>query len=213
MTGKQHPLQLQQPDLLVDSGGEAYEVSVFADDAVAGDDDGNGVDAVGAAHGAAGIGAADFCGEVAVGAGGSVGDFLQGLPDLLLKGGACGAAFYGELCSLAGEVFRKLAGGFGCYGSFLGRRGRGGFGRCLPGRGRLQVGRAVLVQKVQLCYGIVLSDQLQNAQGGIKIGCVHDISPFVLIGAGQGCAGQGRRICIYCNIRAQYTGGKVFFLN
>lgn len=63
----------------------AGELAVFADDAVAGDEDGEGVFAVGGSDCADGFRVVDELGDIAVAGGFAVGDGLEGLPDLLLE--------------------------------------------------------------------------------------------------------------------------------
>ncbi len=61
------------------------EPAVGADDAMAGDDDGNGIGAVGQSHSARGVGVADAASEFAVGDGFTVRDFNEFAPDFLLE--------------------------------------------------------------------------------------------------------------------------------
>ena len=62
--------------------------AVAADDAVAGDDEGDRVRGAGLAHLAHHLWLTDGTGDVAVAAGGAAGDLAQGSPDALLEGGA-----------------------------------------------------------------------------------------------------------------------------
>src|SRR5690606_17863876 len=81
------------------------------DDAVAGDDDGDGVLAVGQSHGADCLGSADAFGDVFVADGYAIGDFRQRLPDALLKGSALGARWQIEVAQFAGEISPQLFNG------------------------------------------------------------------------------------------------------
>ncbi len=80
----------EEPAFAFDAATVSGEGSVGADDAVAGNDDGDGVCSVSGADGADGSGAADFFGEFAVRGCGAAGNCAQGAPDLLLEGGAGG---------------------------------------------------------------------------------------------------------------------------
>ena len=66
----------------------AGQVAVAADDAVAGEDDGDGVGAVGIGHSPDGFGESDGGGQFTVGHCLSVGDVGELLPDALLEVGA-----------------------------------------------------------------------------------------------------------------------------
>lgn len=68
--------------------GIASQAAVGMDDPMAGDDDGEGVFAVGIAHGPAGAWASDVRGQHGVAPGLAVGDVLQSLPDAPLEGRA-----------------------------------------------------------------------------------------------------------------------------
>ena len=66
------------------------ELTVTADDAVAGNDDGDGIRSVGQADGAGGFGIAGAAGEFAVGDGFAVRDVAEQLPDFELECRALG---------------------------------------------------------------------------------------------------------------------------
>ena len=68
------------------AGGIRAQLSIRGDDPVAGDDQGNGVLAVGAGHGTLGAGATDLRGEGLVGPGLAGGDGGECGPDLALEG-------------------------------------------------------------------------------------------------------------------------------
>ena len=80
----------QQPALAVQAGTVAPQAAVRGDDPVAGDDEGDGIDGVGLAHGPGGLGAPYPAGQFAVGDGLPPGNAPQFLPDPELKGGALG---------------------------------------------------------------------------------------------------------------------------
>ena len=65
----------------------AGEAAIFGDDAVAGDDDGNGIGGAGAGDGADGFFASDGAGDLAVGARGAPRDAAEFFPDAALKSG------------------------------------------------------------------------------------------------------------------------------
>ncbi len=87
--------------LAVGAPAVAGEFAVRADDAVAGDYDGEQVRAASGADGANGFRGADGIGDLGVGAGLAAGDLEESLPDALLEGG--GADVEGE--GLRGGVF------------------------------------------------------------------------------------------------------------
>jgi len=66
----------------------AGEAAMFADDAMAGDDDGNGIGSAGAGDGANGLRAANAASDVGVGARLAGGDALEFFPDAALEGRA-----------------------------------------------------------------------------------------------------------------------------
>ena len=82
--------ELQQVDFLVDAAGVSCQAAAFADDAVAGDDEGDLVVADGTSDGMSGhVGEAalggDFLGDFAIRRCLSVGDLEQDLPDVFLE--------------------------------------------------------------------------------------------------------------------------------
>ena len=95
----------QQPALAVQARAVAPQAAVRGDDPVAGDDEGDGVTAVGLAHGPAGLGVAHPPGQFAIGDGLPPGDAPQFLPDPELKGGALGVQ--GEGGKIGGDALRS----------------------------------------------------------------------------------------------------------
>ncbi len=96
----------------VEPARKASEFTVGSEDAVAGDEEGDGVGAAGLADGAAAVGVVDGAGDFAVGRGLVEGDKAKGVPDLLLEGGALGEIQGGELFNgSAGEDVENGAGG------------------------------------------------------------------------------------------------------
>src|SRR5690606_17363489 len=87
---------------------ETGERATRADDAMAGNHDGNGIAAVGEAHGARGIGIAERGGQRAVGGRLAVFDAAQALPDAALELRAAGIERQVELRARAGEIFLEL---------------------------------------------------------------------------------------------------------
>ena len=85
LPGQLDTFDSEEPTLEVETTGETAEGAVGADDAMAGDDDGDGVLSVGLSGGAKSSGAADFLGEPAIAAGLAVRDGEQALPDGLLE--------------------------------------------------------------------------------------------------------------------------------
>lgn len=85
--------------------------AVFADDAVAGYDDENGILAECLSDCTDGAWATDALCDVGVGGASAVGDFLRLLPDILLKCRAVRSSCYGEVAPHAAEVFFDLADG------------------------------------------------------------------------------------------------------
>ncbi len=100
----------------------AGELAVAGDDAVAGEDDGERVASVGGSDGAGGGGLVEVLGELAVGAGGAVGEGGAAVPAVLWAGGAVGGEGEVEGLALAIEVFGELLVGLleeGEVGGFL----------------------------------------------------------------------------------------------
>src|ERR1700730_14507355 len=80
----------EEPLLAFHTAAVAGEGAVGSDDAVTGNDDSDGIGAVGETDGADWGGAADAAGELAVGGGGAERNLSQSLPYLTLKGRAVG---------------------------------------------------------------------------------------------------------------------------
>src|SRR5712692_6645055 len=87
------------------------ELAVRSNDAMAGNDDRNGIGTVCQAHGARGVRVADASGQLAVGDGLAVGDLAKLLPDSLLKGGALGREREVKGFKVSGEIGAELANG------------------------------------------------------------------------------------------------------
>src|SRR5215469_8185400 len=87
------------------------EFAAAADDAVAGDDDRDGIGAVGQAYGTRCVGVADASGKFPVGDGFSVRDAAETLPDGLLERRALRGEGEVEGFKLPGEVGAQLADG------------------------------------------------------------------------------------------------------
>lgn len=100
----------EEPGFAVEAAAVAGEFSRGADDAVAGDDDGEKVVSVGAADGARGCGGGDGGGLLAVGAGFAGGDGAEVGPGAEFEGRAGGGEGAGEVKAVAGEVVAELAG-------------------------------------------------------------------------------------------------------
>ncbi len=96
--------QGQQRAFQLKAAAVADQSAVAPDNAVAGDDEADGVGADGAPDGAHGARTFDLRGDVAVGARLAVGDGEQGLPDGALKGGAAQVQRKGERRVFAGAV-------------------------------------------------------------------------------------------------------------
>src|SRR4051794_11674503 len=101
-------LEIEQGALAFQAASVAGERPVGADDAVAGDDDGDRVAAIGGADRARGPGALDALGELAVADRLAVGDRAQRLPDLLLERRAGERQVDVEVAPVAGEVLGEL---------------------------------------------------------------------------------------------------------
>src|SRR6266566_7792651 len=101
----------KKPSLAFHAAAVAGEGAVRADDAVTGNDDANGIGAIGETDCPDGGGAADAFGEFAIGDGGAERNLSQSLPNLTLKGRAVG--FYGQVVDRgkgSGEVVADGAG-------------------------------------------------------------------------------------------------------
>lgn len=110
---------VEKPAFAFDAATVAGEGTVGADDAVAGQDDGDGIGSVGGADGANRGGMADLLGEFAIGDGGTAGDGAERTPNLTLKHGADGfdgeivngVEFSGEVAGQGGGEAVGIAGG------------------------------------------------------------------------------------------------------
>jgi len=80
--------EFEESSFAFEAVGVAVESAAGVEDAVAGDDDGDGVAGVGEADGAGGAGRSEKAGEFAVGGGASEGDAAEFVPDAVLEGGA-----------------------------------------------------------------------------------------------------------------------------
>ena len=95
---------------------ETGEGAIFSDDPMAGDDQADGVGAVGAADGACGGRVANLDRDISVAACFAEGDLLESGPDFFLEGGADKIEGQIEITMFASEIGEDLAPGFG--GSF-----------------------------------------------------------------------------------------------
>src|SRR5690242_2127057 len=95
----------EQPALALDAAAIAGQCPVRSDDAVAGDDDADGVVPIGVAYGADRCGASDPLGERAIGDGLAAGDLAQRPPHAFLERRAPGRYRQGiDGVQLAGEI-------------------------------------------------------------------------------------------------------------
>ena len=113
-------LQPQKPLFRRQPAGVADQGAVAPDDAVAGDEQRQGVAVVGAAHGAAGLFVAEGAGDVYVGARFAIGYLAHFLPDAQLEGRALRGEGHVEIAALAGEVFLEFALGKVQHRTFMG---------------------------------------------------------------------------------------------
>jgi hypothetical protein len=95
----------------VKSAAVAAQFAVTGDDAMAWNYYWNRIVVIGHAHGAKSIRAADFTGDVGVGAGFAVRDFEQGIPAAELEGGSLQVERNGEFAARAGEIFVEFTTG------------------------------------------------------------------------------------------------------
>src|SRR2546425_289486 len=100
---------LQQPALAVEAAAEAGELPARAHDAVAGDDDREGVLAGGGADGAGGAGVAEPARQLAVARGRAVGNGADGVPHAPLKRRTDRIERQLERRAAAGEIVLQLA--------------------------------------------------------------------------------------------------------
>ena len=105
--------EIEQLSLHGEPTAEPDQPAVAADDAVAGDDDGDGVGAVGGPHGADRGGPADGLRQLPVAPRLAVGDALERGPHLPLERGAVRGEWNRKDDEIAGEVGCQLAAGFG----------------------------------------------------------------------------------------------------
>lgn len=101
-------LVFEEPFFAVEAAPVAAQRAGGLDHAVAGDDDGDAVRAVGRADGALGAGARDAVGEFAVAGGPPERDGEQGGPDLLLEGRSGCEEGKVKVRTLAGEIGGEL---------------------------------------------------------------------------------------------------------
>lgn len=104
------PFEVEEILFAPQSAAVSTEGSVASDDAVAGDEDGDGVFAVGAAHGALGAGATDATGKLGIRSSGSAGDVPEGVPDAELEIRAAHVEGQGEIGSAAEEIPAQFPG-------------------------------------------------------------------------------------------------------
>src|SRR2546426_10442660 len=102
------PLVLEQPALAVQAAAEAGQLAARADHAVAGDDDRDGVLAVGRTDRARGADVAEATSQLAVAHRRAVGDGAQGAPDAPLKRRTRRVQGKVERGTGLGEVLRQL---------------------------------------------------------------------------------------------------------
>mgnify|MGYP007107411623 CR=1 FL=1 len=105
-------LQLQQILFYLQPVGVAGEGAVGTHHPVAGLKDGDGVAVAGTAHGPAGRGPANGSGQLAVGAGLTVGGSCSSRPRRPLEGGALGGQRQIEFPARPGKIFVQLLLGF-----------------------------------------------------------------------------------------------------
>ena len=110
--GKGSAKFLQSLSLHLHAIGVAGELAGAAHHPVAGLKDGDGVAVAGTAHGTAGLGLANSGGQLAVGAGLTVGDLVHLGPDGFLEGGALWSEGQIEFPALPGKIFVQLLLGF-----------------------------------------------------------------------------------------------------
>src|SRR5690606_20604310 len=128
-----------------------------ADHPVAGNDDGNGVAAVGQAHGPYRGGVADKQGDVLVAAVFAMGNGLQGPPDALLEGRAPRRQGQVELAQAAVEISPQLVTGV-----------------LQQGAGRWAVSHSRVLQEVDLEDGVIAGGDIKGAQGAWQDGVHKD---------------------------------------
>ena len=95
----------------MDAAAVAGQCTVFADDAVAGDEDSDGIGTVGSSDGAHSGRMADVGRQCLIVRGRAVGDGAQCRPDALPEIAADGVQGDGEIAPCTGEVFAEFSGG------------------------------------------------------------------------------------------------------
>ena len=101
----------QQPSFHLEAIGISCETAVLADDAVAGNDDRNRIEAVSVAYGAGGIVMVDYISDVGVGPCTAIWDESDHLPDFLMEiGGIAEIEFEVKFLECAGKVGGELSG-------------------------------------------------------------------------------------------------------
>src|SRR2546430_14691330 len=108
---QQHPLVLEQPAFTVQTAAEAGELAAHPDHAVTGDNDRDGILAVGGAYGARRVRVAETARQLAVAGGGAVGNGTQQIPNTSLEWRAGGVERQAEGCAGSVEIFVKLPAG------------------------------------------------------------------------------------------------------
>jgi len=100
--------EFKQIPLFIQAASIAGNAAVFADDAMAGNDDAQGISTGVGSSGTNSLGLASFVGEIGVRDRFSIGDERDLPPDSFLKIGSGDVQRQGELGSLAREIFLKL---------------------------------------------------------------------------------------------------------
>ena len=101
--------QSQRQTLFLQSAGITRKCSVGADDAVAGNDDGDGISVICHTHGAAGLFFADGFGDVSIAAHLAVRDVDERRPNRFLKNCAFGRQRQVKALAPSFEIFRDLS--------------------------------------------------------------------------------------------------------
>lgn len=99
---------LEQPFLAPQTATITDQLAVFADDAMAGYDDGDRVAAVGGSHGPYGCRSTDTPCNILIGCRAAIRNRLQALPDLLLEFGSAQGQADIEFVALSLEIFGHL---------------------------------------------------------------------------------------------------------
>ena len=151
---------VQEPALAFDATAVSSEGAVGADNAVAGENDCDGIGSIGRADRADGSGMADLLGEFAVGDGGAAGDGAEGLPDFALKGGAGG--FDGEIVD--GVEFSAEVASKGC-GEAVG----------IARRFKVKLAASILISEVAMDRVFVFGEE-GEAQAAGDVGDEHHLA-------------------------------------